>query len=148
MAWFVGALSQREPENWDACKLLGLWGVPTNGRRRNIPAKAGDHLVIWKAGRGYMAEATVTGAARPPASRGEAPWPGGVVRFGLVLPITLVSELQRPIYLPFAGPRQAETGVTKAALQRGLALISDEGGELISRRLGEAAKAESAGIAT
>jgi hypothetical protein len=135
MTWFVGAISRREPENWEACKSVGLWGVPTSGRKRRVSVEAGDQLVIWQAGQGYVAHVILTGPARTPADRTEAPWPGGLIRFGLVLPFDLACEVKKPINVPFVGPRQVETGVTKAALQSGFALMSEDGGKLISERL-------------
>jgi hypothetical protein len=44
----------------------------------------------------------------------------------------VVAEVQRPIHFPFVGNIQPETGVSKAQLQRSIALIPDAGASIVS----------------
>ena len=63
-------------------------------------AKAEDHLLIWLGGRGYVAEALVTGLPIVPRAKEEVPWPGGLYRFAYVVPMRVVAEVREPINFP------------------------------------------------
>lgn len=95
----------------------------------------GDRLFIWKSRVGYIAEAVITGPGRIPTSRAEAPWPGGVSRFGLVVPIDVVCEISEGIRIRFVNDRQEITGISTNALRFGLAPIMDEAADYISGAL-------------
>ena len=130
MSWFVCAIGKYSPGNWDLCKQVGAYGVSGgHGRPR---AEAGDQLLIWLAGRGYVAEAVVTGPPIVPRTKEEAPWPGGLHRFAFVVPMRVVAEVREPISFRFVGGIQPDTDVSTAQLQRGMALISDSGAMKVS----------------
>lgn len=136
MSAFVGAVSAREPRNWERCKEAGLWGVP--GLSRPTPKVAlGDRLFIWKGRAGFVAEVVVTGPARVPQDRNEAPWPGGLGRWRSIFPIRVVREVSESYKLPFVRDRQEITGISSNSLRFGLVHISDEAGDALSAALAE-----------
>jgi hypothetical protein len=133
LSWFVCTIGIKSPGNWDLCKQVGAYGV--SGGHGRPHAKAEDHLLIWLAGRGYVAEAVVTGPPTVPRTKEEAPWPGGLHRFGFVVPMRVVVEVREPISFPFVGHVQPDTGVSTAQLQRGMAAIADPGAMTVSAAL-------------
>jgi hypothetical protein len=130
LSWFVCVIGKSRLGNWDLCKKVGAYGVSLGRGRPNI--KEEDRVLIWLGGRGYVAEAVVTGPPTIPHTQEEVPWPGGLRCFAYVLPINVVAEVREPIYFPFVGRVQPETGVKTAQLQRGVSLISDSGAMKIS----------------
>lgn len=137
---YVCTISRNSPRNWPLCKEVGLYGIP--GHNRTPAVRKGDRLFIWQGGKGYVAEALVTEDPRVPKSRDEAPWPGGLYSFGWVIPFDLVLEVKAGVAFPFVGQRQDKTGITKAGLQRSLALMSTEGAAVVSEALAERVRAE------
>ena len=136
MGAFVGAVSAQEPRNWALCKEVGLWGVP--GLSRALPrVVSGERLFIWKSRAGYIAEATITGPARVPESRDDAPWPGGLGRFRAVIPMRVVREVADSYRLPFVRDKQDITGISTNSLRFGLIPIMDEAADHISAVLWE-----------
>lgn len=136
MTAYVGAVSASEPRNWERCKEAQLWGVP--GLSRPAPkVETGDRLFIWKGRAGFMAEAVVTGPARVPQTREEAPWPGGLGRWRAVFPIRIVREVTESYKLPFVHDRQEVTGISSNSLRFGLVHISDDAAATISSVLAE-----------
>jgi hypothetical protein len=136
VASFVGAISSREPLNWDRCKEVGLWGVP----RSTIHVRGvepGDRLFIWRGRLGYIAEARVTGKPRVPTDRSEAPWPGGPRRFARVIPIEIIRELPKGYRLAFLRDRQEVTGLSTNSLRFGLVPVTDSAGDHISAALAQ-----------
>lgn len=138
---YVCTISRTSPRNWDLCREIGLYGIP--GHKRSPSAKKGGRIFIWIGGKGYIAECVVTDDPRPPKSRSEAPWPGGLYSFGWVIPFELVLEIKKGVSFPFVGQHQEKTGVSKSGLQRSLALLSAEAVEVISSALRERAEEES-----
>lgn len=136
MATFVGAISSKEPLNWDRCKDVGLWGVPRTTKRVQ-EVKPGDRLFIWRGRVGFIAEARVTGKPRTPTDRSEAPWPGGPRRFASIIPIEVIREVPKGYRLDFVRDRQAITGLSTNSLRFGLAPITDDAGDHISASLME-----------
>lgn len=130
MSWFVCTIAKSSPGNWDLCKQASAYGVP--GRRGRPRVQAEDRLLVWLAGRGYVAEAVVTGPAKVPHTTAEAPWPGGIYRFGYIVPMQVVAEVREPINFPFVNGIQPDTGVSTSQLQRSLALVSDSGAIKVS----------------
>lgn len=134
MACFIGAISNREPLNWDRCKEVGLWGVPRiTSHVKSI--KAGDQVFIWKSRVGFIAEAEVTGPYRVPTDPTETPWPGGLRRFSAVVPIVVVRETNTGYKLPFVRDKQEVTGITTNSLRFGLVPVTDVAGEHIREAL-------------
>lgn len=134
MASFVGATAQKEPLNWERSKAVRLWGVPGSSIRSRGVQK-GDRLFIWKSRVGYIAEAAIAGQPRRPMDRSEAPWPGGLRRFSIVIPIEVKQEYPKGFRLNFANDRQEITGLSTNSLRLGLAPITEESAEHISRSL-------------
>lgn len=137
---YVCTIGKASPRNWPLCREVGLYGIP--GHNRKPSARKGDRIFVWMGGQGYIAEAVVSEDPRPPKSRAEAPWPGGVYSFGWVIAFELLLEVQKPVWFPFLGPTQQQTGVSKSGLQRGLARLSTEGAEIIAAALRKEAEAE------
>jgi hypothetical protein len=125
LSWFVCTIAKSSPGNWDLCKQASAYGVP--GRRGRPRVNAEDRLLIWLAGSGYIAEAVVSGPATVPRTAADAPWPGGIYRFGYIVPMRVVAEVREPINFPFVNGIQPDTGVSTSQLQRSLALVSDAG---------------------
>lgn len=135
MSWFVCAIEKSNPGNWDLCKRIGAFGVSFGLGRPSI--KEEDRILIWISSRGYVAEAVVTGPPTKPHTEEEVPWPGGLRRYGYLVPINVVAEVREPLYFPFVARVQPETGVKTAHLQRGIALIPDSGAMKISAAIRE-----------
>lgn len=144
MRWHLCTIGQAAPANWDLCKQVGLYGIP--GSRFGRPrAETGDHLLVWQGGAGYIAEAAVTGPARIPNSKKEAPWPGGIYRFEYVIPIEVVLEVKSPLKFPFVGNEQSGTSFPKGKFQRSFAPIDDEAAMYVSAALRERRAEETQG---
>lgn len=139
---YVCTISRNTPSNWEKCRGVGLYGIP--GHKRSPSAKKGDRIFIWMGGKGYIAEAVITEDPRPPKSRQEAPWPGGLYSFGWVIPFDIVVEVKAAVSFPFVGQHQERTGVSKSGLQRSLTLVGAEGVKVIRAGLRERAKTETA----
>jgi hypothetical protein len=101
--------------------------------------------LVWQGGRGYVAEATVTGPVRIPNNENEAPWPGGIYRFAYVVPIKVVLEVKSPFWLSFVGNEQSSTGLSKGKFQLSFAPISDRAATYVSTALRERKAAEALG---
>lgn len=126
MTWFIGAIAKESAHNWDLCKDIKLFGISTGGRKvgaSNI--KKGDKLLIWLGGSGFIGIADITGNPRNPISREEAPWGGGLHRFGLVFPIKVVYEPKAPVWLGFKDGKQEKTGMPQFTLRKGFGSIPD-----------------------
>lgn len=140
MTWFICAISGSSPQNWDLCKATGLYGVATSSSKLQYEVNVGDDLVFWLTKKGYVGHATVTGKPRPPKSSAEAPWPGGLYRFSIVVPFKLDLECEDPVFMSFERSRQKNTGIASFSLQRGFALISDNAGETALKAMQNAEK--------
>ena len=129
MTWFVGAIAKASSHNWDLCKEISLFGISTGGRKvgaSNI--KKGDKLVVWLGASGFIAVANIVGLPRNPVSREEAPWGGGLHRFGLVFPIEVTFEPKAPVWLGFQAGSQEKTGMPQYTLRKGFGSIPDAAG--------------------
>ena len=63
-----------------------MWGIPSNGRNISVaPPGVGDTLIVYHAGSGLIAACETTGEWRTPKSKEEAPWAGGIFRYGKFL---------------------------------------------------------------
>jgi hypothetical protein len=132
--WYVCTIGRANPGNWELCKQVRLYGIP--GSRANRPrVQAGDRLLVWQAGEGYIAEAAATGPVRTPNNNEEAPWPGGTNRFSYVVPIEIVLEVESPLKLPFVGNEQSGTGFAKGIFQRSFSPVSDKAATYVSSAL-------------
>ncbi|MGV3732425.1 MAG: hypothetical protein ACO1N6_03375 [Microcella sp.] len=128
----MATVSKHEPRNWDLCKEVGLFGY-TRGMAKCEP---GDHLLIWFGGRGYIGFGLVTGYARRPSGKAEAPWSGGTSRFTSVVPFKMQLELPNDgLYLAFVNNIQKQTGINTAKLQHSLSAIPDEAAVQVTRQL-------------
>jgi hypothetical protein len=136
VSWYVCTIGRQSPGNWDLCKQVGLYGIPS-GRARPPRVEVGDRLLVWQGGRGYIAEAMITGPMRVPISRAEAPWPGGTYRFGYVVPIQVTFETRSPLKLPFNGDKQSVTGFSKNLFRRSFSLVPDQAATHVSSKLRE-----------
>jgi hypothetical protein len=134
--WFVCTLSSSSSNNWDICKKAGLWGIPTNGRKFNLKtAKLGDFLIFYLAGAGFLGQGIVTGSMKIPADKSEAPWGGGVYRYGVVIPFRLTKESKSPAKISFVINKIPGTNISAPLLRRGFASISESDGLFVSKVL-------------
>ena len=123
--WFICTLGKSTSHNWDICKEHKIWGIPTNGRNYNLSkAKKGDNLLFYLASVGFLGLGKVTGPMRIPSSREEAPWAGGIYRYGVIVPFKLVTETDSPLKVNFVTNKIADTGVSTTLLRRGFAQVS------------------------
>lgn len=130
MTWFIGAIAKESAHNWDLCKEISLFGISTGGRKvgsSNI--KKDDKLLVWLGSSGYIGIAKIVGSPRNPVSREEAPWGGGLHRFGLVFPIEVIFEPKAPVWLGFQNGKQEKTGMAQFALRKGFSSITDSAGD-------------------
>lgn len=147
MSWFLCTVSRDSPRNWDLCKEVSTWGVSTRLETFRMPkVNPGDHLLVWIAGVGFRASATVTEAPRKPVDRSEAPWPGGLHRFGAVIPFKLDLELSEPLRLRFENHRQAVSGLNLFQFRRGFVIVPDTAGEAVATLMREAAEEQAKAV--
>lgn len=142
MTWFLCTVAHDSPRNWDLCKEISAWGVATQpGKFRQERVQVGDKLLIWLAKRGYVSCATVCGDVRIPASKAEVPWPGGLHRYGAVIPFRIDLELDPPLMLRFHSQKQELTGINVYQLRRGFVAVNDAAGEAAVGAMQEALRA-------
>lgn len=148
MTWYLCTIGKASPGNWELCKQVGLYGIPgghinrPGGRIGRPHVEVGDRLLVWQGGAGYIAEAQVTGPARIPRDKQEAPWPGGIYRFAYVVPIEVVLEVKSPLNLSFIGNQQSGTGFATGTFQRSFVAIPDKAATYVSNALREKHAAE------
>ena len=141
LTWFVCTIARKSTRNWQLCKEVSAYGIP--GKRKPAQAAAGDCLLFWVGGRGFVGEGEVSGSPRVPANKIEAPWPGGTYQYGFIIPFELRIEVSKAVYLPFSGQIQDRTGISKTQLQRSFSIIGAGAGELVRDLLIERRDAES-----
>ena len=127
--WFVCTVSKETPHNWELAKAGAVWGIPTNGRKINMSqTRKGDYLLFYMASKGFFALAETTGPMKVPASKEEAPWAGGVYRYGAVIPMKILLELDVPMKKAFVDNKIEGTSIAANVLRRGFAQISNHDG--------------------
>lgn len=123
--WFICTIAREGLHNWDICKSHKVWGIPSNGRNISLaPPKTGDFLIVYHAGNGLRSIGEVTGTWRSPSSREEAPWAGGIFRYGKVIPFKVLKEVEEPIKLTFESNKIAGTDINLNVLRRGFGMVS------------------------
>ena len=131
-SWFICTLSRESFKNWEICKEISFWGIASGDKKPNLDrAKIGDHLVIYAAGRGFIATALVTGEMKRPKTREEAPWAGGIYRYGALVPFKILLELEAPLKITFTNMVFDGTSIHTSRLQKGFSMISGEDGNFI-----------------
>ena len=103
-------------------------------------AVKGDHLLFYQASKGFFASAKISGPMKRPTSKEEAPWAGGIYRYGIVIPFKLQIELDEPLRIPFLSMKVEGTSISVTSLRRGFAPISNSDGEFVVRALENAKK--------
>jgi hypothetical protein len=141
MSWYLCTIGKATPGNWELCKQVHLYGIPRSGTSRPH-VEAGDQLLVWQGGGGYIAEAAVTGPARIPSNEKEAPWPGGTDRFAYVVPIEVLFEVRSPLKLSFFGNKQSGTDFPNGYFRRSFSPIPDKAAMFVSAALHEKRDAE------
>jgi len=132
MSWFLCTISSTSKINWQKCKDVGMWGIATStGYASNDSARNGDSLLFWISGVGYVGYADVVEDTRRPTNSSETPWLGGSSKYGLVIPMKIVSEMIPPLKLKFEGGKQIGTGILQAYFQRGFMPIKDDSANLV-----------------
>ena len=141
--WFVCTISRQAPHNWDIAKQFGVWGIPTSGRKVSLDqAVKGDMLLFYFASKGFFAAAELTGAMKQPASKEEAPWAGGIYRYGAIMPFKIKIELDSPIVKPFVDNKIVGTSISTTALRKGFVRISSSDAQIIYSELIKSASAK------
>ena len=129
-AWFICTIAREGLHNWDICKSNKIWGIPSNGRNITMePPKIGDILIIYHAGHGLRSVGEVTGSWKSPSSKDEAPWAGGIFRYGKVFPFKVLKEVDLPIKLTFESNKITGTDINLTILRRGFGLVSKKDGK-------------------
>ena len=132
MGWILCTVSAQSKNNWEICKESKLWGISTYGHYGGIPkAKKGDRLLFWVASEGYAGVGEVTEDCRPPKGPSEAPWPEGMHRYGLIVPMKLLLDMKTKYWVPFKNGRQEITGIAQPVFRRGYKSIPDSQAEII-----------------
>ena len=65
---------------------------------------------------------------KKPLSREEVPWPGGLYRYGAILPFKLEVEMSDPIKIEFKDRLIKNTSIHGSRLQKGFSAITNEDG--------------------
>lgn len=134
--WFVCTVSKEAPHNWGLAKVAEYWGIPSNGRKVSMnQVSKGDYLVFYMASKGFFALAEITGPMKIPASKEEAPWAGGIFRYGVVIPMRVLIELEEPLKKPFIDNKIEGTAIAANVLRRGFVRISNQDGVLMTDAL-------------
>ena len=82
-----------------------------------------------------MAVCKVTGPARSPKDKSEAPWAGGVFRYGIIVPFKLLIEVEQPIAVRFKNGKPENFNFSLNVLRRGFGLLSSADGRKIQELL-------------
>lgn len=134
--WFICTLSKESYKNWEICKEISAWGIASGEKKPKLDrAKVGDHLIIYAAGRGFIAVGLVTGEMKRPQTREDAPWSGGIYRYGALVPFKVLLELEEPMQIPFTKMVFDGTSVHSSRLQKGFSMISGEDGNFIYKKM-------------
>lgn len=134
--WFVCTVSKDTPHNWDLAKEASVWGIPTNGRKVNMgQTQKGDYLLFYMASKGFFALAETTGPMKMPSSKEEAPWAGGIYRYGAIIPMKVLFELDAPMKKAFVDNKIEGTSIAANVLRRGFAQISNQDGTTAAEAL-------------
>lgn len=129
ISWFICTISSGARHNWDIAKEFKLWGIPTSGRKVDLSlAKKNDNLIFYLASKGLVAHAHLTGGMKVPMSKEDAPWAGGVYRYGVVMPFNLDLELTTPLLKPFKNNLIEGTNISTVGLRKGFTRISSDDG--------------------
>ena len=88
-------------------------------------ARKGDTLLFWLAGTGYVGFGEVLEDTRPPKNASEVPWQGGSERYGLIIPLSGITEIHPPLLLKFINRKQELTRLDQSMFQRGFMPITD-----------------------
>ena len=102
----------------------------------------GDGLLFYWASKGLIGQARATSAMKRPLTKEEAPWAGGVFRYGIVIPFSLELELQNPMPFNFKDGIVVGTKLNAACLRRGFSRIDSDDGKFFFSALKLKQKAE------
>ena len=139
--WFICTISAGGLHNWELCKQVSLWGIPSNGRNLNMnQVEPGDGLLFYWATKGLIGHAIATSEMKRPQSKDEAPWAGGMFRFGIVIPFDLKMEAKEAMPLKFIAGTAVGTNLKVASLRRGFARIESIDGEFLLSELNNTQK--------
>lgn len=129
ISWFICTISNQARHNWDIAKEFKLWGIPTSGRKVDLSlAKKNDNLIFYLASKGFLAYAHLTGGMKVPLSKEEAPWAGGIYRYGVVMPFNIDLELTTPLLKPFKNNIIEGTSISTVGLRKGFTRVSSDDG--------------------
>ena len=79
---------------------------------------------------------------KQPASKEEAPWAGGIYRYGAIMPFKIKIELDSPIVKPFVDNKIVGTSISTTALRKGFVRISSSDAQIIYSELIKSASAK------
>jgi hypothetical protein len=131
-SWFICTIARGGLHNWELCKDYKLWGIPSNGRNIGIqPPQENDFMIIYHAGHGIQAVCKVTGEWRSPTSKEEAPWAGGIFRYGKVVPFEVEVELPVAATVNFEANKISGTTINLNVLRRGFGPVSERDGKYL-----------------
>jgi hypothetical protein len=134
MAWYLCTIASNSKVNWDLCKVSRTWGINTQGGHGSRDrAREGDDLLFWLGGIGYVGHAKVVENTRAPIEEYEVPWPGGLQRYGLVIPLEEINEFKNPLKLRFTNRKQELTNLDQSMFQRGFMPITNVVAESIKK---------------
>lgn len=141
-SWFICTLSKESFKNWEICKEISAWGIAGTGDRKpNLDrVQTGDHLIIYAASRGLVATAICSGSMKRPQNKADAPWAGGIYRYGAIVPFTILTELAEPLKIPFKNMMFEGTSIHSSRLQKGFSMISTVDGMYLMSQIDKAKK--------
>jgi hypothetical protein len=130
--WYICTVARTGIHNWEICKEAKMWGIPSNGRNISVaPPSVGDTLIVYHAGSGLIAACETTGEWRTPRSKEEAPWAGGIFRYGKIIPFKLTAQLESPAKISFESNKMSGTSISLVVLRRGFGIISEKDGKTL-----------------
>lgn len=92
-----------------------------------------DYLIIYQAGRGISAFCVVNETPRIPKNKEEAPWAGGIYKYGLIIPFKLECEIEESIPLKFEKGRPINLEFSLNIMRKGFGLLSNTDGEKLAK---------------
>jgi len=136
-SWFICTISKEGFKNWEICKEISAWGIAASGERKPRLDRVvkGDHLIIYAAGKGFLSTAIVTSPMRRPLSHEEAPWPGGVYRYGAIVPFKILIETKNPLKISLTKMVFDGTEIHTSRLQKGFSMISGHDGNFLYQQM-------------
>jgi len=137
---YVCAISAKTPENFEICRVHGVWGFLRRSLRAASKVHQGDLFWFHVGGIGFLAIGRVTGPLVAVQENSKVPWDDGR-DYGATIAVDFLSAVDPPVALPFPhtiGYKvDAEIGIsTNDLLSSFFPLTQDQHSRLLTKAFG------------